>query len=280
MTIVPEPAWQEVLDRLITTKGTAILIGSTDSGKSTLARYLVQEIVAAGRSVSLVDADIGQSSLGLPGTISRKTFRSTEELERFRYERLSFVGAVSPAGILSRMIEETRRMALLGRAEAEVTIVDTTGLVTGEIGVRLKLGKIRAVAPNVIIAIEMHDELAPILAAVDDIPASILEPSPMVTARSQEARSRYRQKKLADYFSAADERLVATRGVTLCHRGRPLPAAAARGCEGIVIGLNHHDDTVGLGIVREADEETVTFLTPLTSLRGINRLIFGDFTIT
>ncbi len=48
--------------------------------------------------------------------------------------------------------------------------------------------------------------------------------------------------------------------------------------EGIVIGLNHGSGTLGLGVVAKSDGESVTFMTPLASLRTVNRVIAGDFT--
>jgi len=79
----PEPEWEGLLRGLLTLKGTAIILGATDSGKSTLARYLIQGLITENVKVSLVDSDVGQSSLGLPGTISMKAFRSKKDIEDF-----------------------------------------------------------------------------------------------------------------------------------------------------------------------------------------------------
>ncbi len=94
--IIPEPEWQDILNLLISQKGVALIMGETDSGKSALARYLVKRLLAMGITVSLVDSDIGQSSLGLPGTISMKVFRDDRDFKRFLFEKMSFCGDRQP----------------------------------------------------------------------------------------------------------------------------------------------------------------------------------------
>ncbi|KAF0215914.1 MAG: GTPase or GTP-binding protein-like [Geobacteraceae bacterium] len=279
METVAQKEWQGLFEKLAAEKGTVLLLGATDTGKSTLVRYMITRLVETGTPVSLVDADIGQSSLGLPGTISLQTFHTPAEVEIFRFEQLSFVGAVSPARIIPLVIEETHRMALLGKAKAEITLIDTTGLVAGELGRELKLGKIGAIGPGRLIAIERHDELRHILTSIEDIPVSILKPSPMVKVRSQEARSRYRLSKLAAYFASTREFFLSTRDVRIFYRNRPAGMMVLQALPGTLIGLNHGDETLGLGIAGELDEDSATFRTPLTSLHKINRVILGDITV-
>ncbi len=137
MRIVPELQWEKIIDELIGHKGTAMLLGTTDSGKSTLAKYLIKRLVSENIAVSLVDSDVGQSSLGLPGTISIKTFHNEKDIEDFRFEKMHFVGATNPATKISLMINGTKKMADICRKRSEITIIDTTGLIAGELKSRM-----------------------------------------------------------------------------------------------------------------------------------------------
>ncbi len=103
--IIPEPEWEYLLGKLIRYKGVALIMGETDSGKSTIARYLIKRLVSKGITVSLVDSDIGQSSLGLPGTISMKVFRDERDYKTFRFERMLFLGTANPAMVIPMMIK-------------------------------------------------------------------------------------------------------------------------------------------------------------------------------
>jgi len=281
MAIVSEPAWEGVLEEVVELRGVVFLLGTTDSGKSTLARYLLQELTCRRQTTALVDADIGQSSLGLPGTVSMKVFRSPEALDAYQYERISFTGYASPVPVMPLLIEESGRMADAARLAAEIIVMDTTGLVTGTVGRALKLGKIRRVRPALIIAIQRYDELEHIIASLDDVPVRRLNPSPLALSRSQEARAGYRRRRLAGYFTAAGpgEFLLTLRDATFIYRNRPVNLSEARIKAGSVIGLNHNGETLGLGVLVESDDASVTFRSPLASLKGINRVVLGDITL-
>ena len=51
------------------------------------------------------------------------------------------------------------------------------------------------------------------------------------------------------------------------------------GAAGMTAGLNHDGETPGLGVVDESDGASVTFRTPLSALKGINRVVLGDITL-
>jgi hypothetical protein len=49
--------------------------------------------------------------------------------------------------------------------------------------------------------------------------------------------------------------------------------------KGTIIGLNHNDNTIGLGIIVEVAGDSITFESPVKSLKGINRVLFSDMEI-
>ena len=190
MEIIPGPEWKELTEELLKNRGTAIILGASDAGKSTLAKYLIKELLSRRVKVSLVDSDIGQSSLGLPGTISMKIFNKPEEMKIFKPDRIFFTGVFNPAKRVSAMIEGTRRMVDISKARGVKTIlVDTTGLISGEIGVALKIGKIRALKPGQIIALQRYDELEQILSLIKGIRIHRLKVSGFAKKRSREEKN-------------------------------------------------------------------------------------------
>lgn len=63
------PTWEKI--NLREARGTLMVIGATDTGKSTFARYLYRQLGAdPGRRVAFLDGDPGQSSLGPPATMT------------------------------------------------------------------------------------------------------------------------------------------------------------------------------------------------------------------
>ena len=47
-----------------------IVIGDTDTGKSTLCKYIINSAVKSGHALTFVDGDLGQNSITVPGSLS------------------------------------------------------------------------------------------------------------------------------------------------------------------------------------------------------------------
>ena len=65
MEISVPKEWFGLLDILEKEKGVAIILGTTDMGKTTLAKFLIFNLCKRGLKPALVDADIWQSSISL-----------------------------------------------------------------------------------------------------------------------------------------------------------------------------------------------------------------------
>jgi len=281
MKIIPEPEWEILLKNLTRHRGIAVLIGAADSGKSTLARYLIKRFVSEHIESSLVDADVGQSSLGLPGAISMKIFRDEKDLEDFTFERMFYVGTVNPSKKIPFIIDGTKRMADLCKEESDITLIDTTGLISGEIGKALKINKIKAIRPEHVIALQREQELEHILGLIKDIYVHRIRVSRMAKVRKREDRVRYRKKKFGDYFKKEElnEFLFHTKPARFFYNGKPFKLRESEFTRGTVIGLNHDEDTIALGVVIGINDDSVVFQSPIKSLKNINKVVFGDINI-
>jgi polynucleotide 5'-hydroxyl-kinase GRC3/NOL9 len=171
-------------------------------------RDLANAFHAAGARVALVDADIGQSEIGPPTTVGLgEVTGPLGRLGDAALLALRFVGATSPARDQVATVVGTRR--LVDRALAlgfERVIVDTGGLVRGELGQRLKQAKIDALDPDVVIALQRDGECEAILApyAVARRPGVIRAPAMAPPRRrSQDDRRRHRERALAAHFWGA-----------------------------------------------------------------------------
>jgi len=200
---IPEPEWEHLLGELIRYRGVALIMGKTDSGKSTIARYLIKRLIRKGITASLVDCDIGQSSFGLPGAISMKVFREERDSQTFRVERMSFPGIANPAMVIPMRIKTSGRMVDLCKKTSEITLVDTAGLVSGRLGKTLETGKMKQISPDHIIAICRGQELEHIIESASEINIYRIKRPSNVKVRSRAARIRYRRGKLQYYFKQA-----------------------------------------------------------------------------
>lgn len=198
-------SWKPAL-QAVSAGGTFVLLGAIDSGKSTLAAVLAEEARRAGRAVAVVDADIGQSSIGPPACVGMARLTSEiHSLDDLHAEAIDFVGACSPAGHLLQCTTSASAMAKAAAgAGAETVIVDTTGLISGPFARALKGAKIRMLDPDVIIALQREDEVDHLVAHYETRARPQLMRLPVsraVKERSREERAARRQMNFATYFA-------------------------------------------------------------------------------
>lgn len=89
----------------INLEGIALVIGEVDSGKTTLTTYLLNKHVIKGLSTCIIDADIGQSSIGPPSVIGLSCVGlPTPTLEDLHMMSGYFTGCNSPSQCPGRFI--------------------------------------------------------------------------------------------------------------------------------------------------------------------------------
>ena len=197
-------SWQPAIEAA-RAGGALVIIGAIDTGKSTLAAVLANTALDAGRSVAIVDADVGQSSIGPPACVGlARPDRPIAGLAELAPEAIDFVAACSPARHLLQFVASVSSLAARARTAApEAIIIDTTGLVSGGVGRALKAAKIRLLDPDVLVALQEDDEVEHLIAPYERRPRPTvlrLRPSPRVRARAREERAANRQRNFNTYF--------------------------------------------------------------------------------
>ncbi len=151
-------------------KKVAMILGDTDTGKSSLVLYTANKLCSAGYKTAVVDADIGQSNVGPPGVIGLCLVEaSTLSLMDVPLLTGYFVGDKNPSNHFLAMVLGTKRMvdeAL--KTNAKTILIDTTGMVRGGPARALKEKKIEAVSPDIIVALQRGEEIEHILTPLKD----------------------------------------------------------------------------------------------------------------
>src|SRR5262245_13735343 len=272
------PAWGQ-LD-LSGWRGVVMVIGGPDVGKSTLARYLYQRNVALGRTVAFLDGDPGQGKLGPPATLTLASGAPGSESFPPQGRRWqSFVGSISPRGHMLSMVVGILRLVQAARSTGVETIIhDTCGLVDPDQGgVTLKLAKIDAIRPVVVVALQREQELEPLLIPLRQSRRTRvveLRPSRVAQFHNRTERQAYRAARFADYFAQAPEiTILWTRFAVFPElRFSPRRLLALEDERGFCRSL---------GIVQhfETRSRQVILQTPLTSLEGIDALRLGGLAL-
>ncbi len=120
-----------------------------------------------------------------------------------------------------------------------------------------------------------------ILDLIKGIPIHRIRASSLAKGRDRENRVHYRKKKFLDYFDMKEisEFLLNQNDVRFFYNSKPFNLREGDFKKGTIIGLNHNADTMGLGAVVEIIDDSVIFKSPIKSLKGINRVLFGDMDI-
>ncbi len=134
-------------------KTTVMLVGDTDTGKSTLAIYLANTAIRRGLIPSIIDADIGQGDLAPPTAIGAAVLsKQLVDLRDVNTSLFEFVGSISPVGFEELIAKKLRSMLDRTSQLADICIVNTDGYVRNG-GVQYKAMIAEELQPDAVICL-------------------------------------------------------------------------------------------------------------------------------
>jgi polynucleotide 5'-hydroxyl-kinase GRC3/NOL9 len=251
-----------------------MVIGSTGTGKTQLARELAVRLIEQGDTVGFVGADMGQPLIGVPTCLGLSMTGTRDQLAA-----LWFIGDVSPRGNLLPAVVGTAKLAQHARRKGARTIlVDTTGLVEGAAARALKYHKALAAGVESVVGIERAGELEDMLRLLDGICPTVvrLQPALEATDRNLAERKAYRENKYREYFrdvamqSFDRSSLIGPGGAWEMNGNRSQLVA------GTIVGLLDRDGfCLGLGLIEEAESDRLTIFTSCKHPAAVVRLQLG-----
>lgn len=148
----------------VASSGVSMLIGGLDTGKTTLALDAARQALAEGRTPVLVDADVGNSTVGPPACVGLKVIEDASDFEALdRPDALHFVGTISAARLVLQQVVATAAMTERARGLGDIVIIDTTAIASGVAGETLKYHKTELCRPDRIIALQRGEEMEPVV---------------------------------------------------------------------------------------------------------------------
>ena len=164
MPVVGQPH-ASLRERIKGERGVLMLVGGPDTGKTTLAKFLLADALTAGLSAAYVDADLDVSTVGPPACVGLKWVDGPSAFETLRdADELRFVGSTQPHGVVLPHVVAASSLVELARRRAEVVVVDTTGEIASVVGQTLKYHLVETTNPSLVVALERGSELGPIVA--------------------------------------------------------------------------------------------------------------------
>ncbi len=186
----------EAQAREIAASDVAMLIGGLDTGKTTIALEAVRVALDEGRTPVLVDADVGNSTVGPPACVGMKVFRSKADLATLEQpDSLHFVGTVTPSRLVLQHVVATAAMVDRAKEQGDLIIIDTTAVASGVAGETLKYHKTELCRPDKIVALQRGEEMEPVVGMLRRFLGAevVTAPTdPELTPLSPDARARRR----------------------------------------------------------------------------------------
>ena len=138
----------EALSNAIEENSVVLFLGGTDVGKTTLIRELHQKIGG-----EVIDADVGQSSIGPPACVSRGVYRSSTAPE---IKASYFVGDISPRGNFLQVLTGIQHCLKTAKRPC---LIDTDGYIADGAARAFKSEVINLVQPDALVLLQRGDEL-------------------------------------------------------------------------------------------------------------------------
>ncbi|MGC9356641.1 MAG: Clp1/GlmU family protein, partial [Anaerolineae bacterium] len=151
--------------------GPVLVIGASNTGKSTFARYVYAHRLKTWGRVAFLDTDVGQNSYRLPTTLVAACNQDSGDttFPPRGAQHIWFVGSNAPPGHMLRVVLGIAR--LTQAVEAEAWVVDTSGFIEPRYGgTHLKWTTVDLLRPCTVVAFQREDELKALLLPLHPLP--------------------------------------------------------------------------------------------------------------
>lgn len=273
------PLWQQTADDILLKKGVVIVIGLPNSGKSTFVKFLANYGVKNNLKVAIINSDLGQADIGVPGTISLSLLENDLlSFENLPIKNWYFIGEITPTGKFLQVITGVRRLLDEAKKMSDIVIINTCGLVKGRLGKILKYYKTFVINPDHIVAIQSNNELDPLLKIIGRLSKNVYKIPKSILARERppEERKEFREKRYEMYFQNAKTLIFP---IYFVHSIDKYIDFQKEDYTGRLIGLiDEKENLLELGIIQEVNLEKRILLifTPLKEMDKVKRIEIGS----
>jgi polynucleotide 5'-hydroxyl-kinase GRC3/NOL9 len=254
-----------------------LLLGASDTGKTTFAVELARRLAQAG-PVAFVDADIGQSRIGPPTTVGWALMDDPQkDFSQLETRGIFFVGAVSPVGHLLQFTSALVKCVKEAAAAARIVIIDTPGFVADSAATSLWWAVQEILRPTRILLLQRNEELRNFVGGIKgfDSELEFIKTPLHIPQKSIPQRQAFRQQKFEEYFRNSLVYRISLRDIAvqardnisanvLIHR-----IIALRDSKGI-------DLAIGVIVGWDGQNGVAAVQTPAVDINKITCIIIGD----
>jgi polynucleotide 5'-hydroxyl-kinase GRC3/NOL9 len=253
-----------------------LVLGATDAGKSSFCTYLLNKLVAQQRKVAVLDGDLGQSDVGPSASVGYAVAsKPVSELYNLRMQNGYFIGVTSPVLAIKSTVEGlTCLMDEACKRPVDYVLVNTDGLISGDVAIGYKLSLIKQLKPDVVVGVQVQGELEELMSYLGGGGLMMVEPSPALNLRTIEKRKTLRELTYAKYLKKAKLQCYPVTQITVEPRnGVPKTQNPEKG---ILLGLyGYGTKFLGIGVLRAINIERRTLKVQTSVSAKPIRVVFG-----
>ena len=286
--------WHQIIRRIfvenVITVRRILIVGDTDTGKSTLATYIINEAIKRGYRPGIIDADIGQGDLAPPNAIGAAVVtEQITDLRGINTHLYEFVGNTNPAGFEDLIIKAVKRILAKITIACDICILNTDGYILNT-GIEYKVRMVKEIRSDMLICLGKASLLNNFKSRMDSS-SVVFGRSPSKTTKSRIDRSKRRLSQFQRYFKEQSRTKVIAKelgstkfvyrgqtysgmwidgyGFSRLNKRNTLPAKLRRP-EGMFVGLGLNSQIVGFGLILNASRHELTIQSSVNDFNKIH----------
>jgi polynucleotide 5'-hydroxyl-kinase GRC3/NOL9 len=276
-----EKTANRIIEQDYISRAICLILGASDTGKTFLVEALSKKI-AHTKPLGIVDADIGQSHIGPPTTVGWAIYNNPKlALSNLTTGGISFVGHVTPVGHLLQLTSAITQCIEQVKKHTDTIIIDTPGLVSGGPAAALWWTIQMIIKPEVILAVQRHNELNHILKGLilNSSSLRLIKSPPNIPVKSPQQRQNYRFTQFAKYFQNSLQFTIDLNNVSI-QMNRRMNTNELRNRIIALRDIKSNDLAIGIIDNWQDDKNTATIIAPRLDLDQVRCLVVGDITFS
>lgn len=208
--------WENIKDQIIKSNYKKILIlGPTDSGKSTLTLFLANKFVNQGQYPLIIEGDVGQGDIAPSSCIGSLILnKNCIDLDEIQENHINFIGGIQPTGYEKRITRSIVSSYYRLNKKADLVIINMDGYIYGS-GLKYKIDLIAKIKPDCIIYlggdIEDNEYSKKMLKIIHSIKKELKARFSLINAKRSptfiyKTQSERREKRIKGYFKFIDKK--------------------------------------------------------------------------
>lgn len=206
--------YDDIVMDISTTKNfpkVCVILGEMDTGKTFFTTYIANKLLKNGITVSVIDADTGQSDIGPPGTIGLAILKHPVVFfSEVQPDRLYFVGAHSPSIHMLHSLVGLKKLNDYALKNSDVVLIDTPGWIQGDGARLLRKSEMELINPDKVILMQREGwrglegnfgELEHLVKTIPEQKIIRVKVSKKASLTSQTERKRLRELVSQNYFA-------------------------------------------------------------------------------